>query len=187
MQLTAQGFNITLLGGSDEPRCGALGYRSSTFQFICDKTVGPDNGPDTVGVVESPACHYTVTWHHPAACDPTPSGSKDKCGPIPPAPKPAPCVDTRLPKWKPTWDMMRSTVLYTCNNTGMHDVSHAVKFGLVVYDWSNAKALWANAHPMNSEELLTKQAEMVLAADPGIPGEQPRVWVYRNTIKALNW
>ena len=69
----------------------------------------------------------------------------------------------------------------------MHDVSHAIKFGLVVYDWSNAKALWANAHPMDSQELLTKQAEMVLAADPGIPGEQPRVWVYRNTIKALNW
>ena len=40
---------------------------------------------------------------------------------------------------------------------------------------------------VDSEELLTKQAEMVLAADPGVPGEQPRVWVYRNTIKALNW
>lgn len=40
---------------------------------------------------------------------------------------------------------------------------------------------------MNCEELLTTQAEMVLALDPGIPNEQPRVWVYRNTIKALNW
>ena len=40
---------------------------------------------------------------------------------------------------------------------------------------------------MNCEEMLNKQAEMVLALDPGIPGEQPRVWVYRNTIKALNW
>jgi hypothetical protein len=69
----------------------------------------------------------------------------------------------------------------------MHDVSHAVKYGTVVYDWSNAKQLWANAHPMNSEELITKQAEMVLAADPGVSGEQPRVWAYRNTIKALNW
>jgi len=94
---------------------------------------------------------------------------------------------TCLPKWKPTWNMFRSTVLYTCNNTGMHDVGHAIKFGIVVYDWSNAKALWCNAHPMNSQELLTKNAEQVLAADPGIPGEAPRVWVYRNTIKALNW
>jgi hypothetical protein len=53
----------------------------------------------------------------------------------------------------------------------MHDVSHAVQFGIVVYDWSNAKALWANAHPMNSEELITKQAEAVLAVDPGIAGQ----------------
>jgi hypothetical protein len=35
-----------------------------------------------------------------------------------------------------SWDMKRSTVLYTCNNTGMHDVSHAVEYGTVVYDWS---------------------------------------------------
>ena len=38
-----------------------------------------------------------------------------------------------------------------------------------------------------AEELLVKQAEMVLAADPGVPGHAPRVWVYRNNIKALNW
>ena len=47
------------------------------------------------------------------------------------------------------------------------------------YDWSNAKQLWANTKPMNDEELLTKQAEMVLAADPGHKGYAPRVWVYR--------
>ena len=40
---------------------------------------------------------------------------------------------------------------------------------------------------MNADEMLTKQAELVLAADPGIAGEQPRVWVYRNKIKGLNW
>jgi hypothetical protein len=64
---------------------------------------------------------------------------------------------------------------------------HCTHLKVVVYDWSNGKALWANAHPMDSEELLTKQAEMVIAADPSVPGEVPRVWVYRNTIKALNW
>lgn len=46
---------------------------------------------------------------------------------------------------------------------------------------------WANAHPMNSEELLTKQCDEVMAADPSKPGLVPRCWVYRNTIKALNW
>ena len=61
-----------------------------------------------------------------------------------------------LPSWEPTWDMYRSTLLYTCNTSGMHDVNDAVKFGTVVYDWSNAKEVWANGHPMNSEELITK-------------------------------
>ena len=39
---------------------------------------------------------------------------------------------------------MRSTVLYSCNTSGMHDVNHAIKFGIVVYDWSNGKAIWAS-------------------------------------------
>lgn len=92
-----------------------------------------------------------------------------------------------LPKWKPTWNMSRSTALYVDQPNGFHDVSEAIRWGVAVYDWSNAKALWANGHPMNCDELLTKQAEMVQAADPGVPGEQPRVWVYRNTAKALNF
>lgn len=122
--------------------------------------------------------------------------------------------------------MRNSTVLYTCNNTGFHNVTLANQYGVVVYDvstrpppsptlaaepaprplatlarrppfsrahprhhalvspqWSNAKAIWANAHPMSSEELITQQAEMVYAADPGVPGYMPRVWAYRNTIK----
>ena len=40
---------------------------------------------------------------------------------------------------------------------------------------------------MDADSLLTKQAELVLADDPGLPGYAPRVWVYRNTEKALNW
>ena len=83
--------------------------------------------------------------------------------------------------------MKRSTILYACNETGYHDVQQAIKYGVVVYDWSNAKQIWANTKPMTDEEALTKQAEMVLAADPGVAGGQQRVWVYRNTIKALNW
>jgi hypothetical protein len=92
-----------------------------------------------------------------------------------------------LPAWEPTWDMRRSTFLYACNGSGMYNVSHAAQFGIVSYDWSNGKQLWANAKPMDSEQLLTKSAEAVHAVDPGIPGQAPRVWVYRNTIKALNW
>jgi hypothetical protein len=108
----------------------------------------------------------------------------------PPPPPPIACLggeEPCLPAWKPTWHMKNSTVLYACNVSGMHSVHHANQFGIVVYDWSNARAIWTNAHPMSSEELLLKQAEMVLAANPGVPGYAPRVWVYRNTIKALNW
>ena len=46
---------------------------------------------------------------------------------------------------------------------------------------------WVNNHPMNDDELLLEQAERLLARDPGIEGEQPRVWVYRNSIRALNF
>ena len=92
-----------------------------------------------------------------------------------------------LPTWKPTWDMRRSTQLMACNNSGYHNVAEAARYGVAVYDWSNAKRLWANTRPMNDDERLTAQAEMVIAADPGVKGEQPRVWQYRNTIKALNW
>lgn len=107
--------------------------------------------------------------------------------PCPPTPTLAPTIPPLLPKWKPTWDMMRSTMLYTCNHSGFHNATYAAQFGVVSYDWSNAKEVWAQAHPMTCEEMLTEQAELVLALDAGIPGEQPRVWVYRNTIKALNW
>jgi hypothetical protein len=68
-------------------------------------------------------------------------------------------------------------MLYTCNHSGMHNATYAAQFGVVSYDWSNAKNIWAQNHPMNDEELLTKQAEMVIDLDPGITGGQPRVWV----------
>ena len=34
------------------------------------------------------------------------------------------------------------------------------------FDWSNAKALWANAKPMDSENLMVTQAAAVKAANP---------------------
>ena len=179
-------------GGSDTPACGP--GRSVVFAFLCDRTVPAGNPPEPA-VIEQPWCTYTVTWKTPAACAPVRSGSgsgdstagQAKCGAMPPPPPPIPWTNTRVPRWNPTWQMNRSTVLYACNTTGMHDVAEAVKFGLVVYDWSNGIGIWAKARPMDAEALLLKQAEAVLAADPGVPGGAPRVWVYRNTIKALNW
>jgi hypothetical protein len=186
------GFTLTVSGGYINPPLPR--GRNAVYHFVCDRTVGLDNGPDPVAT-EGPTGFYNVVWRTPAACI---SYNKTKCAPPPTAPpappgpciQPAPCMlgsTDCLPSWKPTWHMRNSTVLYTCNNTGMHNVTHANQFGVVVYDWSNAKAIWANAHPMSSQELITKQAEMVYAQDPGLPGYVPRVWAYRNTIKALNW
>ncbi len=185
-------LNITLHGGSTE-FCN--GNARVTYAMICDKNVHVNNAPEPrVNVVDN--CSFIISWRHPSACATTSTesaaslenmrGQCDASNPAPPAPSPVTCKGC-LPPWIPTWDMMRSTVLYTCNYSGFHNVSEAVRYGIVSYDWSNAKALWANAQPMSAEELITKQAEMVLARDPGIEGEQPRVWVYRNKIKGLNW
>ena len=125
--------------------------------MICDKSAPSDNPPEST-LVEAPGCTYTVTWRHPSACGATEAPSECQAT-APPAPPVQPC-ELCHPKWKPTWDMMRSTVLYTCNNSGFHNVDHAVKFGLVVYDWSNAKALWANTKPMDDQERLNIQAEI---------------------------
>eukprot|EP00054_Salpingoeca_dolichothecata_P036770 m.8584 g.8584 ORF g.8584 m.8584 type:complete len:581 (+) comp7015_c0_seq1:40-1782(+) len=184
VSVSESGLNVTMNSGPNEPtKCGDKDSRNVTYQFICDKTVSPSNPPDNV-VSESPACNYHVTWRTPLAC-PTTGGTCNK--PIPPPAPPAPPCALCLPKWEPTYNMWNSTMLYFCNDSGFHDLDDAKNYGVVVYDWSNAKDIWVNQHPMNDEELLTKQAEMLFEVSPSIPGQQPRVWTYRNTIKALNW
>eukprot|EP01052_Picozoa_sp_SAG31_P016771 SAG31_NODE_1124_length_9772_cov_11.331541_3_plen_105_part_00 len=46
---------------------------------------------------------------------------------------------TRLPKWQPQWSMALSTIVMPCNDSGYHSVEEASSYGLVSYDWSNAK------------------------------------------------
>ena len=89
---------------------------------------------------------------------------------------------TRLPKWQPQWSMALSTIVMPCNDSGYHSVEEASAYGLVSYDWSNAKQLWCNAKPMDDGERLVTQAEMVRNAS-----NTTRIGVYRNSIKALNW
>jgi len=87
-----------------------------------------------------------------------------------------------LPSYPATWDMARSTIIMPCNGSGFADPHFFSKFGIVDFDWSNAKAAWANAHPMDCEERLVTQAAMVKAVNP-----DAKVWVYRNLVKALPW
>lgn len=124
--ITADGFSLTLAGGFKDK---STLQRKANYRFICDKTVSAGNQPEKL-VIEHPGGEYNVVWRTPAACNPSITAAK--CAPPPPAPPPAPppppCTpgaDTCLPSWKPTWHMRNSTVLYTCNVSGMHDVHHA--------------------------------------------------------------
>lgn len=172
------GFNVSLPAsgdmGSPEPYCN----RSSTYRFVCDPTAPIDNPPDGI-LVQNPGCVYNIVWRHPAACPIKRPGAKcTNAVPARPQPPSGP-ADSCLPRWKPTWDMRRSTMIYICNHSGYYDTDKAVRYGVVVIDWSHAEEVWANDKPMSDEEMLTKQAAMIQAVDPGVPGEQQRVWVYR--------
>ena len=49
-----------------------------------------------------------------------------------------------------------------------------------MYDWSNAKAQWVDAQPMDCEERLLTQAMFTKKANPS-----SHVFVHRNLVKAL--
>jgi len=69
-----------------------------------------------------------------------------------------------------------------CNSSGYTDPSTTNGWGLIDFDWSNAKAIWAKGKPMDCAEQLLKQVQMTTQASPGTT-----VYVYRNSIKALPW
>lgn len=134
--LNGDGFSVTLRGGFDTPPMPQ--GRNAVYTFICDASAPLDNPPFFKNTTESPPGFYNVVWRHPAGCGVV-GGST--CGPSPPVPPPVPpppsCSPgstTCLPTWKPTWHMRNSTVLYTCNNTGFHNVTLANQYGIVVYE-----------------------------------------------------
>ena len=91
----------------------------------------------------------------------------------------------QLPLWPYSYQQNLSTFAYVCNYSGYTDVSPnsiISKFGLVCFDWSNAKDLWANQQPMDCEERLVIQAAALKKTNPNA-----RVMVYRNMVKALPW
>ena len=138
-----QGFTLTLHGGFDDPPMPS--GRNAVYHFVCD-SVPASNPPDFNNLTEAPGGFYNVVWRTPAACGVVGTPGTP-CGPPPPVPPPVPpptpCSPGSavcLPKWTPTWGMRNSTVLYTCNNTGMHNVTAANAYGVVVYDWVRAAA-----------------------------------------------
>jgi len=88
------------------------------------------------------------------------------------------------PRWKPVWDLAASTFMQPCNHSGYFDPSFAAKYGLVSFDWNNAKDLWI-AYPRDQrkcEEMLVEQAKMVKELNPAT-----RIFVYRNLELSLEW
>ena len=99
----------------------------------------------------------------------------------------APAVLAQRPTTPVTYQMNRSTIIMPCNYSGFTDPQSTKGWGLVDFDWSNAKGRgdfdgWAKHKPMDCEEMLVQQVQMTTSASPGTT-----VWVYRNSIKALPW
>jgi hypothetical protein len=70
------------------------------------------------------------------------------------------------PPWAPTYNLSLSTIGMMSNFTGWSPPEFGGKFGIVSYDWSNAKLQWAAAKPMDCEERLQTQARMTKAFNP---------------------
>ena len=87
-----------------------------------------------------------------------------------------------VPTFPLTYQMNKSTIIMPCNESGLTDPASTAGWGIVDFDWSNAKSVWAKAKPMNCEEMLVEQVEKTTAASP-----DTTVWVYRNGMKALPW
>ncbi len=89
------------------------------------------------------------------------------------------------PPWPPTYNVTESLISMQCNSSGFSNVGRATQFGIVSYDWSNAKEEWAKSKPMDCEEKLSEQARK-LASARGNDGNT-HIFVYRNIVKALPW
>ena len=70
------------------------------------------------------------------------------------------------PTWAPTWDMAASTIMMPCNTSGWFDAELAAKYGIADFDWSNARAMWANHAPMDDGGRLITQAAKASAPAP---------------------
>eukprot|EP00037_Helgoeca_nana_P010376 m.91137 g.91137 ORF g.91137 m.91137 type:complete len:430 (-) comp20166_c0_seq1:237-1526(-) len=87
-----------------------------------------------------------------------------------------------IPNMPVTYQMNKSTIIMPCNESGYTDPQSTKGWGIVDFDWSNAKVEWAKAKPMDCEERLVEQVKLTTDASP-----DTTVWVYRNAIKALPW
>ena len=93
----------------------------------------------------------------------------------------------QVPDRPATYMMNSSTIIMPCNNSGYTDPSTTLGWGVVDFDWSNAKGKgtadgWVKHKPMDDEEMLFKQVQMTTAATANAT-----VWVYRCSVYAYPW
>ena len=87
-----------------------------------------------------------------------------------------------VPQWPPTYQMNRSTIIMSCNESGYFSdeaVQKLSRFAIVDIDWSNAKLLWSNTSPMDDQQRLLTQAKAIKKANPST-----YVWVYRLSLSS---
>ena len=87
--------------------------------------------------------------------------------------------------WPPSWNMTRSTFINPCNFSGYYNYDAfpaLADFGIVSYDWANAKEVWAKDKPMTCQGTMVAQALQTKQHNPSA-----KVLVYRNLVKALPW
>ena len=182
------GLQLSYSGG-DATGCGIP--RSAVFELRCDPAADPASSLAPVSMVGncSPQFNgsYVFSWSTPLACPEY--NATASCPPSPPEPpEPPPGPGQPWPphptsKWgAPTWAMAASTLIMPCNTSGWFDVELASRYGIADFDWSNARALWANQHPMDDNGLLLEQAARIKTRSPST-----HVWIYRNLVKALSW
>lgn len=70
------------------------------------------------------------------------------------------------PQWPAQYNLNASTITMACNSSGWYDPTLGAQFGIVSYDWSNSKAQWAVARPMDCSERLVTQAVMTKKVNP---------------------
>jgi hypothetical protein len=52
----------------------------------------------------------------------------------------------QVPNRPPTYQMNSSTIIMPCNDSGFTDPSTTLGWGVVDFDWSNAKSIWLVKH-----------------------------------------
>eukprot|EP00041_Stephanoeca_diplocostata_P008139 m.117954 g.117954 ORF g.117954 m.117954 type:complete len:465 (+) comp17191_c0_seq14:210-1604(+) len=88
-----------------------------------------------------------------------------------------------LPKWKIQWNLAASTAIGLYNATGYFNASDAARWGLVSFDWNNARSLWTHRlEKQGCEESMVEQCRQVKEVNPFT-----KCFVYRNTELALEW